>query len=490
MLPMLRAQNSCRELLPSEIQVIENENLNFVYLKTPKGEDAFVEKYLEEKLTQLRREISALSEMTHLHGCFTLLRSCASACKVTHLMRTIPPKQLWKFIDEFDSLLRSAMEKILGHDLSDQQWMICQLPGKYGCFGLRSGKLIFGAQYVMSLQKCANDMAANAVGWNLEECAKEASGSWLKVNIGSNLDLDDYFLEKDDSVERGIHSGTRHYSMSLAQQCESACYERLLNSLSDHDRLRLISNSGPTQTWVTALPLSWKNWNLSSQEWLVAARRRLGLDVRAKKTRCSNCRFHEIGLKGDHALRCSGKVGLKMRHDALKLLLARAFKQAGFGVKMEQSAGLLDRRRPSDVEVEDWVIISNWSENKSLSIDVAIIDPTGDSHSEILRRDGVGAAASKYEARKRKKHKDIKGEFSPFVIEAQGGFGTEAKRLVRELERRRKERECVPNMRNPENCQHLGEINLVTAIGFEQMRRNVRMILDRSPEDEPLIAKE
>ena len=58
----------------------------------------------------------------------------------------------------------------------------------------------------------------------------------------------------------------------------------------------------------------------------------LGLDVPTKKTRCSNCRFHEIGLKGDHALRCSGKVGSKMRHDALKVLLARAFKQAGFVV--------------------------------------------------------------------------------------------------------------------------------------------------------------
>ena len=35
-----------------------------------------------------------------------------------------------------------------------------------------------------------------------------------------------------------------------------------------------------------------------------------------------------------------------------------------------------------------------------------------------------------------------------------------------------------------------GEIGLVTAIGFELVRRNVRMIIDRSPEDEPLIPSE
>ena len=86
-----------------------------------------------------------------------------------------------------------------------------------------------------------------------------------------------------------------------------------------------------------------------------------------------------------------------MRHEAIKILLARAFKQAGFKVKMEQDGGLLDRRRPGDVEVDDWVVINDWAENSHLSIDVAIIDPTGDSHSGILRMKGVGAAATKYE---------------------------------------------------------------------------------------------
>ena len=68
-------------------------------------------------------------------------------------------------------------------------------------------------------------------------------------------------------------------------------------------------------------------------------------------------------------------MGLKMRHDALKVLLARAFKQAGFDVKMEQAGGLLDRRRPGDVEVQDWVVVSSWKESTSLAIDVGIIDP-------------------------------------------------------------------------------------------------------------------
>ena len=138
-------------------------------------------------------------------------------------------------------------------------------------------------------------------------------------------------------------------------------------------------------------------------------------------------------------------MGLKMRHDAIKVVLARAFKQAGFQVKMEQDGGLKDRRRPGDVEVQEWLVVDNWRNNTSLSIDVAIIDPTGDWHLAALRDGGVGAAATKYQSRKIKTYSDIKGMFIPFILEAQGGFVTEAKKLVRELERRKKERQCLPS---------------------------------------------
>ena len=47
-----------------------------------------------------------------------------------------------------------------------------------------------------------------------------------------------------------------------------------------------------------------------------------------------------MGLKGTHALRCKGKMGLRIRHNAIKVLFVRAFKQAGFDVKMKQMGGL------------------------------------------------------------------------------------------------------------------------------------------------------
>ena len=65
------------------------------------------------------------------------------------------------------------MKKIIGHGLGDHQWLTCQLPAKYGDFGLRSGKLTAGAQHVMTLQKCAKDMGAHTEGWDLGSVLKK-----------------------------------------------------------------------------------------------------------------------------------------------------------------------------------------------------------------------------------------------------------------------------------------------------------------------------
>ena len=125
---------------------------------------SFIESWLDERVTCLREEISILSELTHLHECFTLLRRCSSACKVTHLMRIISPRKLSRFLNGFHSELKQATEKILIHNLSDNMWLTCLLLAKYGGLKLGSGKVMAEAQYAMSLRKCEPDMATHSEG--------------------------------------------------------------------------------------------------------------------------------------------------------------------------------------------------------------------------------------------------------------------------------------------------------------------------------------
>ena len=123
-----------------------------------------------------------------------------------------------------------------------------------------------GAQYVMSMEKYANDMPAHTKGWNLSNCAKIAAEPWLQDCIGAKFDLGKYFFDIDQASARDEGGGRMYYEMSLAQRGEYAWWWKLLKSLSENDRLRLVSNSSSTQNWVTALALSWKNCNLMSRE--------------------------------------------------------------------------------------------------------------------------------------------------------------------------------------------------------------------------------
>ena len=127
--------------------------------------------------------------MQHRHEAFTLLRHCSSICKVTHLLRTIPPHQLRKFLYGFDEALRKAFEKLIDQKLSERWWRIVRLPPKYGGFGLRSGVKVAGAQHLMSLIKCSPEMKYHTNGWNLNSVAKLSTENWLKNLLGAETNI-------------------------------------------------------------------------------------------------------------------------------------------------------------------------------------------------------------------------------------------------------------------------------------------------------------
>ena len=52
--PSTASAKNCRRLLPSTLQIIDDEEMNFVYLKTPVVSDKFVEVF--------RRETSSVTE--------------------------------------------------------------------------------------------------------------------------------------------------------------------------------------------------------------------------------------------------------------------------------------------------------------------------------------------------------------------------------------------------------------------------------------------
>ena len=104
--------------------------MNMRFLKTPIGNDEYVKVALDEKLRELKDWIKSISEMPHKMEAFTLLRQCLSQCRVIHLMRTLPPRQIESFLNEYDQILRHAFEELIGSRLETNWWWVAGLNSK------------------------------------------------------------------------------------------------------------------------------------------------------------------------------------------------------------------------------------------------------------------------------------------------------------------------------------------------------------------------
>ena len=264
--PNSKIADLCRELFPTGVQI--HEDMNIIMLKTAIGSDQFVKEQLEVKLGHLKSTIRKISKLPFTMEGFTLLRNCLTQCKVTHLMRTIPPKQIEKFLMEYDAAVREGFECLIDTKLEDKWWGMARFQSKHGGMGLRTGLHTTGAQYLSSLAKCSEDISKFVPSWNGSKIAQEDTEWWLERQIESKIDVGDIYNKiRDDN--------NGHGNLSIAQKCETKEAQRVKSLMSGEELLHVRSNCGPGGAWVRVTPLSWKAWEMKPKQWLVAARRRL-----------------------------------------------------------------------------------------------------------------------------------------------------------------------------------------------------------------------
>ena len=79
------------------------------------------------------------------------------------------------------------------------------------------------------------------------------------------------------------------------------------------------------------------------------------------------------------------------------------------------------------------MVVHNFEDGKTLVVDIAVINPFGESHRKSLHTGDAGYAATMYEMKKRKLYKDLdfsKYIFFPFVLECSGALGDAALELI------------------------------------------------------------
>ena len=69
---------------------------------------------------ELESTIKKIAEMQYKMEAFTLSRNCMTQFRVMHFMRIVPPRQLERFLQSFDKILRAGFEELVGTRLDDR----------------------------------------------------------------------------------------------------------------------------------------------------------------------------------------------------------------------------------------------------------------------------------------------------------------------------------------------------------------------------------
>ena len=274
------------------------------YLKAPIGDDQFVDAWLHKKLQNLQKIVNIVSAMPYKHEAATLLKSTSAVCGVVYLMRILPPDQISSFMLDFDALVRSGFEQILGIPMNDLWWEIAKLPPKYGGMGWKTGSHTFGAQYISSLAKTADSVHRITPHHNAQHAAQREAGSWLTNIAPPGITVKSIMTAIQNPQRQQRSPDLSAINLSTAQLCDKWHWKKLVPQLSEQEMNHTLAHSGSTNWWVSCVPLAHKRWNMTPKKWTAAVRKRLFLDVIPAEQQCPYCHWQRCDTKGNHAVMC------------------------------------------------------------------------------------------------------------------------------------------------------------------------------------------
>ena len=230
---------------------------------------------------------------------FCLLRECANANKVSHLMRTCPPGQVSaECFGKFDKAVLDALQDIMGAPLNNAATTQCWLPIKAGGLGLRSATKISPLAFVAG--------------------ACDVSETYERVQ-GSALPPDPEFEAARQKLAEGMGSeipSSKLQQHELAVLWDLRCATGWREQLDDAGQARQLSlkgNEGGSNAWLLLDPAG--DAALQPDEFAAALRFTLGLPVFGPG-QCPDCTKESDAL-GMHALNCQYGSNRNSRHNKL-----------------------------------------------------------------------------------------------------------------------------------------------------------------------------
>jgi hypothetical protein len=404
---------------------------NVIALQAPvMGSQDFLQSFCDKKLQDLQATLEALASLQHAHARLYLLRSCLTSSRVQYLMRVCPPDMISPLLEGYDLLLREHLGRLVGQELSDEQWKQAQLPSGMGGLGLGSAVGLAAAAFAASCrssQSLADELVPDDVG-PLEGFAEASAqlAPQLPAELGTRLG-DSTAPLKQAELSTALQLRTRDALMAQAYTAGCAV-------------LRCAGAQG-ADGWLQAIPNPNTSSMLSDAETCDAIRLRLGMSVVPEGQQCTLC-YHPLDLRGHHALACTCGGDTTQRHNAIRDFLFQVFRGAGLRPKLEE-AGLLapqGGRRPADILLQTTPTIRQSSSPAlpQIALDIGVVSPFTPAQLQHSSRTALHAAQS-YAERKRSHARtealcrEVGVAYEPLVWEATGGLDPGGASVLRSI---------------------------------------------------------
>lgn len=340
-----------------------------------------------------------------------LLRSCLGACKVNHLLRTVPKCNLTDQIHHFDKSLRSSLGRIIHSTIPDASWEQASLPFRLGGLSIRKTMDSADAAYVASCNAARLSLPATL----LIDHPLIGEREPLTVIPGED--------EARSNIAPFVSSETTTLedpSQSNLQASLDQCHFNTLReglSIRDKVRLQTLAESSHTSAWLKAVPLESLGLSIPSPSFVVSVKIWLGIPMFPVHPLLKCSCGAMIDPYGDHLLGC-GQGPLRIRrHNGLRDVIWHALLQDDTEVRRELRISGDSQERPGDIAHPTFV------DGRPTYFDVSVSNTLQPGNlNRALSMAGV--AALEAEMRKDTKYEDHVrsqgGRFIPLVVESLG----------------------------------------------------------------------
>lgn len=390
--------------------------------------NSYRESYLKERRQQIEDLCGLLGYIGNTQQAYYLMRYCADACKLNHLLRGCNTFHLKMELAFVSDCLREALGSLIGASLPDHAWFQAGLPVRLGGLGIRDPLRVVMAARISAIVGFIED--GDSVGVPNEALrappdflprATEAT-NWL----GDGWDpLASWISSGRPSCDDGDFKRQKWWDEKIASQMRQWLGE--LGSLRDQARLRLLRAPG-SHCWLSPAPGDGMGTKFPSVDYKALLRWWLGrplLPQEASGLPCPQC-AEPMDIFGDHLV-CCQKSGLTERHTILRDALASILRERGAEVRTE--VALPDGSVPADV------LIPRFDAAGALAIDTTVVHPLAPGRSRMPSTTCQVLAAKESEKERHYKQACAVAHwsFSPLAAHPWGGWGPKSSTLLNRM---------------------------------------------------------